>query len=59
MLAAFHDRIEGAARVKRHLLSRAAIVPDHIHVLPGCPLQCSPEEIVLSYMNTLCGTLRG
>jgi REP element-mobilizing transposase RayT len=53
MLKGFHDRIENAARVKNHLLSRAAIVPDHIHVLLGCPLRCSPEEVALSYMNNL------
>jgi REP element-mobilizing transposase RayT len=53
MLKGFRDRIEDAARVKGHLLSRAAILPDHVHVLLGCPLECSPEEIALSYMNNL------
>ena len=30
------------------MLSRAAIVPDHIHLTLGCGLNESPEEVVLS-----------
>jgi len=52
------DRIEKAAEAKHHLLSRAAILPDHLHLLLGCPLETSPQEIALSYLNNLahaCG----
>ncbi|WP_254512913.1 transposase [Anatilimnocola floriformis] len=42
-----------AAEKKEHRLSRAGILPDHIHLAVGCNLHESPEEIVLSYMNNL------
>jgi REP element-mobilizing transposase RayT len=53
ILQGLRDRIEAAAKRKDHRLSQAAILPDHIHILLGCPLQCSPEEIALSYLNNL------
>jgi hypothetical protein len=53
ILQALHDRILAAAQKKGHLLSRAAILPDHLHLLLGCPLPSSPEEVGLSYMNNL------
>jgi REP element-mobilizing transposase RayT len=43
--------IEGAAAQKAHRLARLAIVPDHIHLLMGCPWKQSPEEIALGYLN--------
>ena len=53
-----HHMILDVSAAKGHLLSRAAIVPDHIHLTLGCGLNESPEEVVLSYMNNLahvCG----
>jgi hypothetical protein len=50
--------ILGASEQKGHWLSRAAILPDHIHLTMGCQGEESPEEVVLSYMNNLafsCG----
>jgi hypothetical protein len=32
-------------------LSRAAIVPDHIHLTMGCPIERSPEDVALGYLN--------
>jgi len=43
--------IEAAARKHGHRLSRAAILPDHVHLTLGCAIGESPEEVVLSYMN--------
>ena len=57
VLKCLQDRIQGAANRKKHLLSRAAILPDHLHIMLGCPLEVSPEEIVLSYMNNLAHAL--
>jgi len=58
VLRGLRDRILAAASRKQHWLSRAAIVPDHIHLTIGCRLEETPEEVVLSYMNNLahaCG----
>ena len=53
--------IAGAALKKAHLLSRAGILSDHIHLTLGCNVIESPAEVVLSYMNNLayvCGSKR-
>ncbi len=50
-----------AAGKKGHFLSRAGIVPDHVHLALGCNLDESPAEVALSYMNSLayaCGQKR-
>jgi REP element-mobilizing transposase RayT len=48
-----------AAEKKGHLLSRAGIVPDHIHLTLSCNVAESPGEVAISYMNNLayaCGS---
>jgi hypothetical protein len=58
VLAGLRDMILKASDAKGHSLSRAAIVPDHIHLILGCDLEESPEQVVLGYMNNLayaCG----
>jgi REP element-mobilizing transposase RayT len=52
-LQRLRNMIEAASRAKGHRLSRAAIVPDHIHLTMGCKLEESPQEVALSYMNNL------
>ena len=52
-LSTMRDMIRGAAKTKGHLLSRAAILPDHIHLALGCNLGETPEVVALSYMNNL------
>ena len=42
-----------ASRAKGHFLSRAGIVPGHVHLTLGCALNESPQEVALSYMNNL------
>jgi REP element-mobilizing transposase RayT len=56
-LSALREMARGAAKAKGHLLSRAAILPDHVHLALGCNLHESPEVVALSYMNNLCFTL--
>ena len=43
------------AIAKKHglRLSKAAILPDHVHVVVGCPSAMSPIEIALSFLNNL------
>ncbi len=38
---------------KGHLLSRAGIFADHLHLAVGCGIRESPQEVALSYMNNL------
>jgi REP element-mobilizing transposase RayT len=43
--------VERAANKHGDRLSRAAIVPDHIHLTMGCPIERSPEDVALGYLN--------
>lgn len=57
-LQAWHDMIVRASEVKGHRLSRGSVLPDHIHLLLGCQLEESPEQVALGYLNNLahaCG----
>ena len=47
------DMIESASRRKGHLLRRAGLLPDHVHLTLGCGLEEPAEEVALSYMNNL------
>jgi hypothetical protein len=38
---------------KKHLLSRLALLPDHIHSVLGIATDESPVEVALSYMNNI------
>jgi len=58
VLTSMRDMLLKASRSKGHLLSRAGILPDHVHLTVGCSLGESPLEVALSYMNNLafaCG----
>lgn len=52
-LTAIRNMICAAAKKKKHSLSRAAVLPDHIHLTIGCDLAESPEQVALSYLNNL------
>jgi REP element-mobilizing transposase RayT len=43
--------IERAARKHGHRLSRAAVLPEHIHLALGCEIAESPEQVALGYLN--------
>jgi REP element-mobilizing transposase RayT len=47
------NMIRRASDSKRHLLSRAGFVPDHLHLTLGIHPQESPIDVSLSYMNNL------
>lgn len=53
VLQATHEMILRVSRTKSHLLSRAGIVSDHLHLTLGCALDESPLDVALSYMNNL------
>jgi REP element-mobilizing transposase RayT len=52
-LAATRAMIVKVAAAKAYRLSRAGILPDHVHLLFGCPIEQSPAEVVLGLMNNL------
>ena len=48
--------IEATAAKSGHRFSRAAILPDHVHLTLGCGISESPEQVALGYMNA-CAAL--
>ncbi|HEV8130061.1 MAG TPA: transposase [Acidobacteriota bacterium] len=46
--------IESINSRRDHLISRVAILPDHIHLIVGCNLTESPLDAALTYMNEIC-----
>jgi REP element-mobilizing transposase RayT len=53
------NMIEQTSKEKGHRLSRAAVVPDHVHLMLGCNLEESPQDVVLGYMNNLADACGG
>jgi REP element-mobilizing transposase RayT len=42
-----------SAEAKGHLLSRAGLFADHLHLAIGCGVAESPQDVALGYMNNL------
>jgi REP element-mobilizing transposase RayT len=53
ILQRVHSTILETCGSKELLLSRAGILADHIHVVLGCCFKHSPEDIALSFLNSL------
>lgn len=53
VLVAVSSMIERVCRAKAYALARAAILSDHIHLAIGCPMESSPAEIALAFLNNL------
>ncbi len=53
MLERVRNTIEGVCRSKKFALSRGGILPDHVHLALGCPLEMPPAEVVLAFLNNL------
>lgn len=45
--------IERVATKYGYRLSRVGLLPDHIHLTLGCPVDHSPEDVALRYLNNL------
>jgi REP element-mobilizing transposase RayT len=45
------DMVQSAASKHAHRLSHMALLADHLHLTLGCPIDQSPEEIALGYLN--------
>ena len=52
-LCGVRDMIVGARRAKGYLLSRAGILPDHVHLALGCPIDVAPVDVALGFLNNL------
>ncbi len=52
-LLAMRNMIGRAAQAKGHLLSRASVLADHVHMLLGGGVEDAPADVALSYMNNL------
>jgi REP element-mobilizing transposase RayT len=48
-----HNMIRRTAEKKKHLLSKARLLPDHIHLTLGCDVKESPMEVALGYLNNI------
>ena len=53
VLLAVREMIVGASRSKGYLLSRAGILPDHLHLTLGCPIDVAPAYVALGFLNNL------
>jgi REP element-mobilizing transposase RayT len=52
-LCAVRDMIFRSSDAKGYLLSRAAILSDHIHLVLGCPIDVPPLDVALGFLNNL------
>ena len=53
LLQKVHAMLLRSSTAKGHLLARAAILPDHFHLMLGCQVEESPQQVMLSYLNNL------
>jgi REP element-mobilizing transposase RayT len=53
VLSGVADMVERVCRARGFLLSRAAIMPDHVHLALGCPIERAPADVTLSFLNNL------
>jgi predicted transcriptional regulator len=56
-LVAVRKAIRSTARKHQHLLSRAGLLQDHVHLVLGVSLASSPLNVALSYMNNIAWML--
>ena len=52
-LAKSLEMIQRTAQKKNHLLSKARLLPDHIHLTLGCYITESPMDVALGYLNNI------
>ena len=53
LISMLREMIFRVAEKKGHLISRAEILADHIHIAVGCGIRESPGEVAVGYMKTL------
>jgi REP element-mobilizing transposase RayT len=45
--------IERVSWAKRYLLSHGGVLPDHVHLALGCPIEAAPCDVALAFLNNL------
>jgi putative transposase len=53
VLSRVREMILKVSRAKGYALSRAGILPDHVHLVVGCPLEVAPVDVALAFLNNL------
>jgi REP element-mobilizing transposase RayT len=53
VLESVRSMILRSSRAKDYQVSRIGILPDHLHLVLSCPIQESPAEIVVGFLNNL------
>ncbi len=53
VLEAVCEMVLKVSRLKGYALSRAGILPDHLHLTLGCPLEVPPVDVALAFLNNL------
>ena len=53
MLLKIRDSIPVIAKKWSWRISRAGILPDHIHIALGCSHEVAPDEVAISFLNNL------
>ena len=53
VLSSVREMIVNSSRRKGYLLRDAGILPDHVHILTGCPFAESPQKVALGFLNNL------
>jgi REP element-mobilizing transposase RayT len=51
VLAALSEMIDRVASKHGDRLSRVGLFADHVHMTMGCPIERSPEDVALAYLN--------
>jgi REP element-mobilizing transposase RayT len=51
VLGGLSKMIDGVASKHGYRMSQVALLPDHVHMTMGCPINRSPEEVALAYLN--------
>jgi len=51
VLSRLSEMIDVAAAKHDERLSRVGLLPDHIHMTLGCPIERSPQDVALGYLN--------
>jgi REP element-mobilizing transposase RayT len=53
VIGKLHDMVVRVCEAKGYVLSRAGLLADHLHLALGCPIDASPAEIALGFLNNL------
>lgn len=53
ILTRVQSMVLAVAKKKSYRLARAGILPDHLHLVLGCPFDASPADVAIAFLNNL------